>query len=58
MAGWLLGYGLGGGTTVNGVSNNNSQSNLGWGIGLGIPINHAIGLKFGYTGTRTQNQLG
>ena len=54
---WLAGsFGyLGGGvTTVNGVSSDNSQENLGWGFSVGIPINRAVGLKFAYIGTRTQ----
>ena len=54
---WLAGsFGyLGGGvTTVNGVSSDNSQENLGWGFSVGIPINRAVGLKFAYIGTCTQ----
>jgi hypothetical protein len=54
---WLagsLGYSGGGVTTVNGVSSDNSQSNLGWGLSLGLPISHAVGVKFAYIGTRTQ----
>ena len=54
---WLagsVGYLGGGVTTVNGVSSDNSQNNLGWGISLGLPINRAVGVKFGYVGTRTQ----
>ena len=39
---------------MNGVSSDNSQSNLGWGFSLGIPISRAIGVKFAYIGTRTQ----
>ena len=54
---WLsgsFGYAGGGTTTVNGVSSNNNQSNIGWGLGLGIPISRAVGMKFDYIGTRTQ----
>ncbi len=54
---WLAGSvgSLGGGVTaVTGVSNDNSQSNLGWGFSLGIPISRAVGVKFAYIGTRTQ----
>jgi len=58
---WLagsVGYGGGGETAVNGVSSHNPQSNLGWGLGLGIPINRAIGVKIAYIGTRTQARTG
>lgn len=58
---WLsasVGYGGGGTTAVNSVANDNQQSNLGWGLGLGIPINRAVGLKFAYIGTRTQARTG
>jgi len=58
---WLagsLGYGYGGVTAVNGVSSDNRQNNLGWGLGLGIPINRAIGAKIAYIGTRTQAPTG
>ena len=58
---WLagsFGYAGGGVTTVNGVESDNCQSNLGFGLGLGIPINRAIGVKIGYIGTRTQARTG
>ena len=58
---WLagsFGYGYGGVTAVNGVSSDNRQSNLGWGLGLGMPINRAIGVKIAYIGTRTQAPTG
>lgn len=58
---WLaasVGYGGAGLTFVNGVSSDNLQSNLGFGLGLGIPINRAIGVKIGYVGTRTQARTG
>jgi hypothetical protein len=54
---WLassMGYAGGGVTTVNGVSSDNNQSSVGWGISLGLPISRAVGVKFGYIGTRTQ----
>ena len=54
---WLagsVGYLGGGVTAVDGVSSHNSQSNLGWGFSLGLPINRAVGVKFAYVGTRTQ----
>jgi hypothetical protein len=49
-----FGYAGGGTTTVNGISSNNDQSNIGWGLALGLPISRAVGVKFGYIGTRTQ----
>jgi hypothetical protein len=58
---WLstsVGYDSGGETTVNGVLSNNTQSNLGWGFGLGFPISRAVGMKFEYIGTRTQVRTG
>ena len=58
---WLaasVGYGDGGLTVVNGVANNDRQNNLGWGLGLGIPLSHTLGVKLGYTGTRTQARTG
>jgi hypothetical protein len=58
---WLAaggGYGGGGETSVNGVSNNNSLDNVGWGLSLGLPINRAVGVKLAYIGTRTQNSTG
>ena len=54
---WLagsVGYLGGGVTAVDGVSSDNSQSNVGWGFSIGIPITRALGLKFAYIGTRTQ----
>ena len=58
---WLagsVGYGYGGTTAVNGVENDNRIGNLGFGLSLGVPINRALGLKFGYVGTRTQVETG
>jgi len=58
---WLaasVGYGDGGLTIVNGVANNDRQNNLGFGLGLGIPLSRAVGMKLGYTGTRTQANTG
>ena len=45
---WLagsVGYLGGGVTAVNGVSSDNDQSNIGWGLALGLPISRAIGVK-------------
>ncbi len=58
---WLAasaGYGVGGTTTVNGRSNDDSQSNAGWGLSLGIPINRALGVRLSYAGTRTLTNTG
>jgi hypothetical protein len=54
---WLassVGYAGGGTTSVNGISSENNQSSIGWGLSLGIPLSHALGVKLGYIGTRTQ----
>lgn len=58
---WLagsVGYGDGGLNRVSGISSNDRQSNLGWGLGLGIPLSHTVGMKLGYVGTRTQVATG
>jgi hypothetical protein len=58
---WLagsFGYGAGGVTSVKGVASDNSLSNLGFGLGLGIPISRAIGVKLAYIGTRTEASTG
>lgn len=58
---WLagsVGYSGGGVTAVNGDSSDNRQSNLGFGVGLGIPITRAVGVKIAYIGTRTQVRTG
>lgn len=58
---WLsgsFGY-VGGGTTiVNGVSSDNNQCNIGWGLALGVPITRDVGVKFAYIGTRTEVKTG
>jgi hypothetical protein len=58
---WLsasVGYGEGSESTVNGVYKDNRQNNLGWGLGLGIPINRALGVKIAYIGTHTYSRAG
>jgi len=58
---WLagsVGYSGGGITVVNGDPSDNRQSNLGFGLGLGIPITRALGVKIAYIGTRTQVRTG
>jgi len=53
-----LGYARGGMTTVNGSSNENDESNLGFSFSFGLPISRTVGLKFAYTGVRTQVKTG
>lgn len=58
---WLsasAGYGGGGKSAVNGVPGDNQQSNVAWGLGLGIPINRSLGVKLGYVATRTHARTG
>jgi hypothetical protein len=58
---WLagsIGYLGGGETAFNGRPLDNTQSYLGWGLGLGIPITRSIGLKLAYLGSRTQVRTG
>lgn len=58
---WLgasVGYGGGSESTVNGIPGDDQQNNLGWGLGLGIPINRALGVKVAYIGTRTHARTG
>jgi len=58
---WLagsLGYAGGGTTTVNSISNDNNESSIGFGFSLGVPISRTVGLKFAYTGARTQVKTG
>ena len=49
-----VGYAGGGRTSVNGVSNNDKASGLGFGFSLGLPISRAVGVKLFYIGNRTQ----
>jgi hypothetical protein len=53
-----VGYAVGGNTTVNGVSSDNTQSSLGWALSLGVPISRTVGVKFAYIGTRTEVDTG
>jgi hypothetical protein len=58
---WLgLGVGrdFGGQSTVNGLEKSDRKSSYTWGATLGIPVNRAVGLKFGYISTRTQEKVG
>ncbi len=53
-----FGYAGGGETAVNGVSNNDNQCNIGWGLAVGLPISRAVGVKLAYIGTRTEVSTG
>jgi hypothetical protein len=53
-----LGYAGGGTTTVNGVSNNDNESNVGFGFSVGLPISHTVGVKLYYIGGRTEASTG
>jgi hypothetical protein len=51
-------YGNGGGTTIDGASSHDRQSNLGWALSMGVPITRNFGAKIAYIGTRTQTDTG
>jgi Putative MetA-pathway of phenol degradation len=53
-----IGYAGGGTTTVNGVSNDDNESNLAFGFSVGLPISRAVGVKLYYIGSRTQTDTG
>ena len=53
-----FGYAGGGTTSVNGVSKNDSESNLGFGFSLGLPLSRNVGVKLYYIGSRTQTSTG
>ena len=58
---WLgasAGYGGGSETIVNRIPSDNQQSNFGWGLSLGIPINRQLGFKVAYINTRTLTSTG
>lgn len=58
---WLglgAGHDFGAQSTVNGLEKDDRKSNLSCGVTMGIPINRAVGLKFGYIGSRTQEKVG
>ncbi|MES2470235.1 MAG: transporter [Verrucomicrobiota bacterium] len=58
---WLsasAGYGGGSETLVNRIPSDNQQSNFGWGLSLGIPINRQLGFKVAYINTRTLTSTG
>lgn len=53
-----FGYAGGGTTSVNGVSNQNNESNLGFGFSIGLPLSRDVGVKLYYIGSRTQTSTG
>lgn len=53
-----VGYGIGSETTVNGISSDNRQSSLGYGLSVGLPISRSCGFKLAYIGTRTEARTG
>ena len=53
-----IGYAGGGTTSVNGASNHDNESNLGWGFSVGLPISHTVGVKFYYLGNQTEVHTG
>lgn len=53
-----VGYGIGSQTTVNGVTNDDQQSNLGWGLSLGVPFSRHFGMKLTYINLRTLVRTG
>jgi hypothetical protein len=53
-----FGYSGGGNTSINGVSKNDDESNLGFGFSVGLPLSRNIGVKLYYIGTRTQTNTG
>lgn len=53
-----VGYAGGGTTTVNGASNDDRQSNLGFGFSVGLPLSRAVGVKLYYLGGRTEVHTG
>jgi hypothetical protein len=53
-----FGYAGGGTTSVNGKSNNDNESNLGWGFSVGLPISHTVGVKLYYLGNQTEVHTG
>ena len=53
-----LAYGSGLDSTLNGIGKNDSRRNLGWGISLGYPITPKFGIKIGYIGLQTLEDIG
>ncbi|MGO8838005.1 MAG: transporter [Limisphaerales bacterium] len=53
-----FGYSGGGNATINGVSKNDSESSVGFGFSVGLPISRAVGVKLYYIGTRSEVHTG
>lgn len=53
-----VGQDFGGESTVNGKAKDDHKSVLSGCLTLGVPINRRVGLKFGYLGSRTQENVG
>jgi hypothetical protein len=53
-----FGYAGGGTTRVNGTSNHDNESSLGFGFSVGLPLSRAVGVKLYYLGSRTQTSTG
>ena len=58
---WLsssIGYFFGGQSTIDGISSDDRQSELGWALSMGIPITRNFGFKITYIGIRTLTNTG
>ncbi len=58
---WLglsAGHDFGGEATVNGIAKDDRRSLVSGAITLGVPVNRKVGLKFGYLGSRTLEDIG
>ena len=53
-----LAYGDGAAATVNGIDKNDIRRNFAFGASLGLPIDRKTGIKLGYIGFRTQENIG
>ncbi len=53
-----IGYANGGTTSVNGVSEQNNESSIGYGFSVGLPISRDIGIKLYYLGSQTEVHTG
>lgn len=58
---WLglsAGHDFGGEATVNGIAKDDRRSLVSGAVTLGVPVNRQVGLKFGYLGSRTLEEVG
>jgi len=53
-----IGYFFGGQSTIDGISSDDRQSDLGWALSMGIPITRNFGFKITYIGIRTLTNTG